>query len=127
MYDHGHGSHTDPGHHGTHKFGDQHIRHQYHQVATAWSAGPALHSYSYSGSFPGGAGGAGGSGGSAGAAGPGGRAGTPTAGTAGAPGGGGGIILVTDTTPSTITLNTTSATSGGYTSSDGMKIVVLNA
>jgi hypothetical protein len=130
MYDHGHHGHNDGSHFHSQDYykGPHHAKHfdhsRYHQVATAWSAGPALHSYHYHALYPVGAGGAGGA---AGLAGPGGRAGTPTAGTAGAPGGGGGAIVVTDTNPSTISINTSSATSGGYTSSSGMQVIVLNA
>lgn len=91
----------------------------HHGAYIGFHAGPALHSYTYSGTFPGGAGGAGGTGG------PGGRAGTPTSGTDGYPGGGGGIIVLTETTPS-VTLDTSGATSNSYTSSNGMQIVVLN-
>jgi len=130
MYDHGHHGHNDPGTHQNTKFNHEHFGHRYHQVATAWSAGPALHSFHYHATKPGGAGGGGGAGGAGGAkglAGPGGRAGTPTDGTAGAPGGGGGFILVTETTPSSVVYNTSGTTSGGYTSSNGMQIVVLNA
>lgn len=96
-----------------------HIAHVKHTVNTAWSAGPALHSYYYTGTWPGGAGG------SAGVGGPGGRAGTPTGGTDGYPGGGGGVLILTETTPS-ITIDTSGATSNSYSSSSGMQVIILN-
>lgn len=95
----------------------EHASYITHNERVAWSAGPAIHSYHYSGNWPGGAGGGGGAGG---------RAGTPTAGSAGYPGGGGGIIMLTESTPP-VSLNTSGATSNGYTSSAGMQVIILNA